>query len=193
MLTILPLTLTDLPAPTTTDVRPATLDDLPSIRRLYASFIVEQPPIYPIFDVTDVDAFTLAMAAALRYDPRHPPFGCFVAVGGARVVGFIAGEVLTRQMGQPRLYATAHWCYLEPAHRGQGLGRALVTAGITWLRALGVGVLEAAANTGHDHWQRWGFQPYLSRFVVEVAAIALAPPPPAVDNGGHPNERLKQL
>jgi GNAT superfamily N-acetyltransferase len=179
-------------------IRRATFADVPALRRLFAALVVEleaaRPVAYPTHTVEDLDAFTLLTARRLESDPT---LLLYVAVDDATAepVAFLGGEIAQRALGQPRIFGAAHWLYVAPAARGQGLARALVRLACEDLAAVGVTHVELAALRGDLQWATRGWIPYLIHHVLPLEAVvagaaerpeagaaaevATPPPPPA--------------
>jgi GNAT superfamily N-acetyltransferase len=113
------------------------------------------------------------------------------------LVAFLCGEIAQRALGQPRVFGAAHWLYVAPAARGQGLARALVRLACEDLAAVGVTHVELAAVRGDSQWSMRGWIPYLIHHVLPLEAVvagaaerpvpaapeappAAPPPPPPV-------------
>ncbi len=166
-------------------IRPAAYADVPGLRRLFAALTAELAGTYavpyPAYGSDDLDSFTLLMARRLVEDPT---WLTYVATDDAtgELVGFLGGEVSERALGDPRVFAAAHWLYLVPTHRGRGLARALAARGVADLEALGVTHVEVAAVTGDTQWQARGWLPYLVHYALPLAAVrAGVAERPAVD------------
>jgi GNAT superfamily N-acetyltransferase len=155
-------------------IRPAVFADVPGLRRLYAALVAELAAThavsYPAYGADDLDSFTLLQARRLVEDPT---WLTYVATDDATgdVVGFLGGEVSERALGEPRVFAAAHWLYLAPTHRGRGLARALALRGVEDLAALGVTHVEVAAVTGDRQWHARGWLPYLVHYALPLAAV----------------------
>jgi GNAT superfamily N-acetyltransferase len=175
-------------------IRRATFADVPALRRLFAALVADleavRPVAYPTHTVDDLDAFTLLTARRLETDPT---LLLYVAVDDARdeLVAFLGGEIAQRALGQPRVFGAAHWLYVAPEARGQGLARALVRLACEDLAAAGITHVELAAVRGDAQWSMRGWVPYLIHHVLPLEAVVAgaaerpvpaAPeaPPPAV-------------
>lgn len=170
-------------------IRRATYADVPGLRRLFALLIVEleavRPVAYPTHNADDLDAFTLLTARRIAHDPTML---CYVAVDDAtgECVAFLGGEIGQRALGQPRVFGAAHWLYVMPAARGQGIARALVRLACEDLVAVGITHVELAALRGDLQWATRGWIPYLIHHVLPIEAVVAgaaeqhpaAPPPP---------------
>jgi GNAT superfamily N-acetyltransferase len=166
-------------------IRPAVFADVPGLRRLYAALTAElaatHAVAYPAYGADDLDSFTLLQARRLVEDPT---WLIYVATDDAtgELVGFLGGEVSERALGEPRVFAAAHWLYLVPTHRGRGLARALTARGVEDLAALGVTHVEVGAVTGDTQWHARGWLPYLVHYALPLAAVrAGVAERPAVD------------
>jgi GNAT superfamily N-acetyltransferase len=166
-------------------IRPAVFADVPGLRRLFAALTAELAAThavpYPAYGADDLDAFTLLMARRLVEDPT---WLTYVATDDAtgELVGFLGGEVSERALGDPRVFAAAHWLYIAPSHRGGGIARALAARGVDDLEALGVTHVEVGAVAGDTQWHARGWIPYLVHYALPVAAVrAGVAERPAVD------------
>jgi GNAT superfamily N-acetyltransferase len=176
-------------------IRRATFADVPALRRLFAALVAEleaaRPVAYPTHTIDDLDAFTLLTARRLETDPT---LLLYVAVDdtSGEPVAFLGGEIAQRALGQPRVFGAAHWLYVAPEARGQGLARALVRLACEDLAAAGITHVELAALRGDLQWATRGWIPYLIHHVLPLeaviagaaerpvaAAVTEAPPPPA--------------
>jgi GNAT superfamily N-acetyltransferase len=180
-----------LPVPT---IRRATFADVPGLRGLFTQLVAAleamRPVAYPTHTMDDVDAFTLLTARRLEADPT---FLMYLAVDDATgaPVAFLGGELGQRALGQPRVFGAAHWLYVAPAARGQGIARALVRLACEDLAVAGITHVELAALRGDLQWATRGWIPYLIHHVLPLeaviagaaerpaAAVAEVPPPPA--------------
>jgi GNAT superfamily N-acetyltransferase len=155
-------------------IRRATFADVAGLRQLFAALVVElearRPVAYPTHTADDLDAFTLLTARRLESDPT---LLCYVAVDDAsgEPVAFLGGEIAQRALGQPRVFGAAHWLYVTPAARGQGLARALVRRACEDLVAAGITHVELAALRGDLQWATRGWIPYLIHHVLPLDAV----------------------
>lgn len=121
------------------DIRPATAADVPDILRLVHDLAeYEREP--DAVEATEAD-----FVAALFPDEGIPSAACHVAVGGEgeerRVVG-IALWFLTFSTWTGKNGIHLEDLYVEPAHRGSGLGKALLLTLADECRARGYRRLE---------------------------------------------------
>src|SRR4029453_808224 len=175
-------------------IRRATYADVPGLRRLFALLVAEleavRPVNYPTHTEDDLDAFTLLTARRLATDPT---LLCSVALDDTtgEAVAFLGGEIGQRALGQPRIFGAAHWLYVMPHARTQGLARALVRLACEDLVAIGITHVELAALRGDLQWATRGWIPYLIPPALPIEAViagaaerpatpapAVAPPPP---------------
>lgn len=153
-------------------ITPITVDHLPYLRLLYQGFLVEQAPSYPTFSDADLDQFVLTISRQLQYNPE---FGGWVAIRGKKVVGFLAGNIEHRPIGQPSDYALVWWLYVTPRHRHTGVGLRLIDAGVDWLHDRGITMVEVSAVAGDDQWGQRGWTPVTTTYVMSVDAVRLRP------------------
>jgi GNAT superfamily N-acetyltransferase len=168
-------------------VRRATYADVPGLRRLFALLVAEleavRPVAYPTHNADDLDAFTLLTARRIATDPT---LLCYVALDDAtgEAVAFLGGEIGQRALGQPRIFGAAHWLYVMPHARSQGLARALVRLACEDLVEIGITHVELAALRGDLQWATRGWIPYLIHHVLPIEAViagaAERPATPAV-------------
>jgi GNAT superfamily N-acetyltransferase len=177
-------------------IRRATFADVPALRRLFAQLVVEleaaRPVAYPTHTADDLDVFTLLTARRLETDPT---LLCYVAADATgELVAFLGGEIAQRALGHPRIFGAAHWLYVAPAARGQGIARGLVRLACEDLVTAGVTHVELAAVRGDLQWATRGWIPYLIHHVLPLEAVIAGaaerptpaapeppPPPPPVE------------
>jgi GNAT superfamily N-acetyltransferase len=154
-------------------IRRATYADVPELRRLFTLLVGDlealRPVHYPTHNPDDLDAFTLLTAR--RID--DPTLLCYVALDDAtgEAVAFLGGEIGQRALGQPRIFGAAHWLYVMPHARKQGLARALVRRACEDLLAFGITHVELAALRGDLQWATRGWVPYLIHHVLPIEAV----------------------
>ena len=137
---------------------------------LVAELEAVRPVAYPAHIPDDLDEFTLITARRIENDPA---LLLYVAADDAsgEVVAFLGGEVGRRALGQPRIFGAAHWLYVQPHVRSQGLARALVRLACEDLVALGITHVELAALRGDLQWATRGWIPYLIHHVLPIDAV----------------------
>ncbi len=133
------------------DVRPATLDDEPELRRIdLVTWTALASPAAPPED-----------PAAYRFfgDDRNAPDQVLVAVREGRVAGWV--KLTPHQLPSNRHAHLVNGLAVDPAHQGAGVGRALVEAAVE--RAREQGARKVALRVlGHNHtarrlYERCGF------------------------------------
>jgi GNAT superfamily N-acetyltransferase len=76
-----------------------------------------------------------------------------------------------RVVGRPATVCFVEWFYVEPAARGQGIGRALVRAGLGVLALHGVTHIEIASVPGDKQWARRGWGETSRRYAAPVEHV----------------------
>lgn len=181
-------------------IRRAAYDDIPALRAAFGRMLKETDaggPGYPVHDARALDTFTVVCAERLERDPTLLAYVATNDATGA-LEGFLAGTISDRLIGAPTRFAAAHWLYVEPAARGRGIARALVRLAIPDVIASGVTVVELAARAGDTQWERRGWYPFLTHYVLPVEAVLaaaaerpeLAPAPVAEEPAPAPLEEL---
>src|SRR5262249_46263384 len=159
-------------------VRRAIFEDIPAIYTAFARLVADleshQLVRYPAHDASTLDAFAMNLAGRIDVDPR---LLLYVALadgaledGTHPLLGFLGGEVSERVLGYPTRYGSAHWLYVAPAARGQGVARALVRLACEDLTQLGITHVELASLTGADQWARRGWDAHVDQFSFTIAA-----------------------
>jgi len=169
-------------------VRRAIFPDIPAIttafRHLVADLESHQLVPYPTHDARTLDAFAMNLAGRVDVDPRLLLYVALEDESHA-LLGFLGGEVSERVLGYPTRYGAAHWLYVAPAARGQGVARALVRVACTDLATLGITHVELASLSGDEQWLRRGWAPYLVHYVLPLKAVvagaAERPPAPTLE------------
>jgi phosphinothricin acetyltransferase len=111
-------------------VRPMSREDWPAVSRIYREGIA-----------TGDATLEPAVPTWGEFDAGHAP--------GARIVGLVDGEIVawfaTAPWSSRRVYRGVHWesVYVGAAHRGQGVGTRILTAGVTASEAHGIWTLFA--------------------------------------------------
>ena len=153
-------------------IRPAEPDDRPILELLLARLMREHqrtyPGAYPVLPAEEAATlFAASYAPRLADDPR------LVAVLAAdrAPVGCLVGEVTTRVVGRPATVCFVEWFYVEPDARGQGIGRALVRAGLRVLRTRGVTHVECQSVPGDRQWQRRGWYETARRYAASMESV----------------------
>lgn len=179
-------------------VRPATLTDLPELRRLFVLLCAAHPMPYPTFGPDAYDAFVRTLVPALLTPP--PTFCALVADHEDFLGGFFAGEISMRTIGVPTVFAMAHYLIVDPRVRGRFVARDLIRAAQAWCQTHFPDVhdVEVFGVAGDPQWQRRGWTPMLVRYhravseaLTPVVSSPPAPEPPAdVPDEGAPDVDL---
>jgi GNAT superfamily N-acetyltransferase len=164
-------------------IRRATVDDLPWLRQTVGAFLSEQAQGYPSFDAEELDAFTLAMLRGLT---QNPQFGVWAAWRGRTAVGSLGGEIQTRVVGKPHVFAHALWAYVTPEYRKGDVGFRLVEAFAQWAQSLGVEVMECRASAGDTRYADHGYPLVATCYAAPIKQVldrwrGHAYPPPKPD------------
>jgi GNAT superfamily N-acetyltransferase len=156
----------------TATVRRATVPDLAHLRAFFCALQEEQqathPVTYPQVSPDDPDAFVLSMFRALE----RPSVMIAVAEADGEPVGFLAGEVLEREIGLPRKFGHAHYLYVVPSRRKSGVAAALIAYAVGWGQGQGATFAECYGLAGDDAWARRGFKPLLTRYYLPLETVA---------------------
>ena len=146
--------------PTEYVIRSATDEDIPDIVRILNEAFAE----YEWFVPTTSEAY--------RRRIRDLRSAVLVAEAGGKIVGFAEGRV--RRMLDGSLTGYVDTVAVDPAHRGRGLGKALLARLINELRASGVTrVVLVAAPAAIGFYARLGFRPVRWFAIVECPINAL--------------------
>jgi GNAT superfamily N-acetyltransferase len=139
------------------------------LARLMREHQTRYPDTYPRVQPDDA-----AARIAAGYAPRLGNDLRLVAVLAAdrAPVGCLVGEVVARAVGQPATSCFVEWFFVEPEERGQGIGRALVRAGLRCLAAQGVTHIECQSVPGDRQWARRGWLETARRYVAPFADVA---------------------
>jgi GNAT superfamily N-acetyltransferase len=154
-------------------IRTADPGDASYLQALLAALMREHqrtfPDTYPILPPAEAAAlYATAYAPRLTQDPS---LVAVLAVDRAPV-GLLVGEVTARVVGRPATVCFVEWFYVAPESRGCGIGRALVRAGMTILRAHGVTHLECRSVPGDKQWQRRGWRETARHYVAPFEQVA---------------------
>lgn len=108
-------------------------------------------------------------AAGLRDTIARATTIALVAEDAGELVGFLSGGIELNQPDRlPERHATIGYLYVDPAHRRDGIGRALVAALGEWAaKQDGVGHLEMTVLARDEgaaaFWRSLGFSPFIER------------------------------
>ncbi|MGL3711011.1 GNAT family N-acetyltransferase [Leptospirillum ferriphilum] len=143
----------------------------PILARMWKSLLEEESP--PLVEAgKSGEASCAETVRRMLEDPQR--CAGFVAVDAGEVVGFILGYTYKRPYGEPSdVGQILHW-YVEPSHRGAGIGEGLYDRLWNWFSSRNVGIVEVMACDGPVREKAWtsrGFVPAL-----RVYATRMGPP-----------------
>jgi len=140
-------------------VRAAGPRDIPVLAHMLEALIREHetrfPHAYPKLEPASAAAhYAAEWQKRLQGDPT-----CNVWLATDRDVrGFLAGEVLSRSVGEPPAAFFVEWLYVVPEHRKSGIARALFREGvIPYCRRHGITVAEGRHVPGDTQWIERGY------------------------------------
>ena len=154
-------------------IRPATLIDLPWIRRLQEQHIAEMDVPYPRFESQDLDEFVRGVALLLPHQER---FTLFVAEIGRAIVGMMGVTIDERGVGTPTRYAVWDLLYVVPRHRQRGVAALLMQAAQEWTSARATHIELSALDDMLEYWVVRGFRPLVTRLWVATSDLRLHAP-----------------
>jgi ribosomal protein S18 acetylase RimI-like enzyme len=149
-------------------VRRLTAADLPAFRTLRLTALRDHPEA---FASSYEEESVLDLAGFARFIPATPPAAAFGGFVADRLVG--SAGLFVQDRPKLRHKGRVVGVYVQPAHRGSGLGRALLDAVIQAARDAGLVLLELSVTRGNDPAQRLyeslGFRAYgLERRALRV-------------------------
>ena len=161
-------------------IRPATVVDLPHLIRLFQEEIAYQKQITPFFNFSpQFDWRDFVEAKLKKLNER-----VLVAERDDILLGYIDVRAVASSQSHPPKKTMARFfrretppslvracavgwiedCYVQTQFQRQGIGRALVKEGLTWLQAKGVRRIElavsAANGNGRAFWEKQGFSTF---------------------------------
>lgn len=161
------------PDPSVVAIRPATRADVPGVLPFVRAITMQH-------EALDAARFAMLPDVVARYERWLPARAAdarsvfLVADAGASgLAGFLVGTV-EESIPIYRLseFGFIHDVWVEPAWRGQGVARALVTEAITRFRAIGVGQVRLETATGNTGAERLfatcGFRVATSEHLIEL-------------------------
>lgn len=144
------------------DIRPATVDDLPEILRLYA---------LPDFD----DGRTLPIdEARIRFDRlrRYPDYHLYVAQAGARTIGTFSLLIMEKLLHLGTPAAIVDDVIVDNGSRGQGVGKQMMQYAMQLAREKGCYKLALSTNVkrtpAHRFYESLGFTRHGYSYVVNL-------------------------
>jgi GNAT superfamily N-acetyltransferase len=154
-------------------IRAATALDHRALERLCAALLREHQQRYPeCYPALPPDTAAARYAAEWQRRLDSDPT-CLVWLADDRApVGFLAGEVWTRPVGQPTAVLYAEWMYVVPECRHQGIGLALIRHLVAACRTRGLTHVECQTVAGDRQWQRRGWTETQRRYMRSVEALA---------------------
>lgn len=140
----------------------------PTLARMWKSLLEEESP--PLVEAgADGESACADTIRRMLEDPDR--CAGFVAVDEGMAVGFILGYTYKRPYGEPSgVGQILHW-YVEPVHRGAGVGENLYTQLWNWFSGRQVGIVEVMACDGPVREKAWtsrGFVPALRVYAMRV-------------------------
>ncbi|AIA31889.1 hypothetical protein BOX24_03540 [Leptospirillum ferriphilum] len=140
----------------------------PILARMWKSLLEEESP--PLVEAgKSGEASCAETVRRMLEDPQR--CAGFVAVESGEVVGFILGYTYKRPYGEPsEVGQILHW-YVEPSHRGAGIGEGLYDRLWSWFSSRNVGIVEVMACDGPVREKAWtsrGFVPALRVYATRM-------------------------
>jgi len=138
--------------PARVHIRPAAKADLPDVLRLYAQPGLDEGSVLPIEE---------AQRIFDRY-ARYPDYVLYVAELDGNVVGTFAVLVMDNlaHLGAPS--AIVEDVAVDPAHQGEGIGRAMMTHALEVCRSKGCYKMALSSNLkrqkAHEFYDSLGFE-----------------------------------
>jgi len=133
-------------------IGPARADDVPGMSHLLAQQLVEH----------HVEVDVVRLERSVRAVVDDPALGALLV---ARADGAVVGVAFLSWIHSLEHQGPSAWLddvYVDPAHRGRGLGRSLVEAALTHARATGRAAIDLEVDADHASiarlYERMGFQ-----------------------------------
>jgi GNAT superfamily N-acetyltransferase len=143
-------------------IREATEDDLPCIFDLYTAS-----------DIGDHQTFTPAEAAAqLAIFRQYPSFRLFVAAADGKIVGTYELLIMHNMAKRGHKSGIVEDVAVDPAHQGQGIGRAMMQHALEECRRARCYKLTLSSNlrreAAHRFYDALGFERHGYSFRMEI-------------------------
>lgn len=148
----------------------ATLDDLPTFRKLWSAYLVEQhelgSPVLP--SEKNLEVFERVFRHYVSPSPEFP--GVVVMVDDAAVfMAGAVGEVFETALGR---VASGHGTYVVPDARRLGLSAAVRESAFVRLRELGFSVVTGVTVVGNDAGaasvEKLGFRKHATQWMFDL-------------------------
>jgi GNAT superfamily N-acetyltransferase len=143
-------------------LRPVTETELPLLTEILAELDGTAP-----FPVEHVRAKWMEMQ-------RFPDYVCYFAEAGGEIVGTLSLNIFPVLSGTMRSEAIAEAVVIRPAHRGRGLGRAMMRAAMGLAAEKGAYKLALSSNLrrldAHRFYDGMGFTRHGVSFSIDVAS-----------------------
>ncbi len=155
-------------------IRAAEPGDVRGLEQLCALLLREHQQRFPhCYPALPPDTAAAQYAAEWRQRLEAKDLTCLVWLAVDRApVGFLAGEVWRRPVGQPTHVLFAEWLYVAPEARHQGIALALFRHLIAACRAHGLTHVECLTVVGDPQWQRRGWTATATRYMRPVEDLA---------------------
>jgi GNAT superfamily N-acetyltransferase len=143
-------------------IREATEADLPAILALYTTA-----------GIGDHESFTPAEAAAqLAAFRQYPSYRLFVAIADNTIIGTYELLIMPNMAKRGKPSGIVEDVAVDPAHQGQGIGRALMHHALDQCRRAGCYKLVLSSNAkredAHRFYESLGFQRHGYSFLMEL-------------------------
>ncbi len=145
-------------------IREASETDLPRILDLYIAS-----------DIGDHESFTPAEAAAqLAVFRQYPSYRLYVAESGNKVIGTYELLIMDNMAKRGKRSGIVEDAAVDPAHQGQGIGRAMMRHALDQCRRAGCYKLTLSSNLrredAHRFYDALGFERHGYSFRIEISS-----------------------
>ena len=145
----------------TIQVRPATLDDLPTLLDFEQGIIEAERPYDPLLKPDPISYYDIgAMIEAEDAEVM------VVEADGELVASGYAKVKRSRHYTSPGWHAFLGFMFVGESHRGQGINRLLLDALLDWSRQRGLTEVRLTVYPGNEPairaYEKAGFKPYLT-------------------------------